>query len=246
MMREKPNCSMVAMESIIMFRQNKTAEWLKLKSDEEKKQLFKACIKLGREQRQLYKQRKHAIETHRERQILEREETHIKKRNAEKEKKLQICTQISQDGFWTSRDNATLNLAKKPSETRRKQTLKTQLKFRQVVLKQTFPDKSVFQYSKAGKQLTSFELLQNLCKLMEASPCPTESEVLADLKLLVGTRISHRFEEENGDLTWYEGLVVGKIPDSELFEVIYFGEEEVYEFELLEDFHKGDLKLLYK
>ena len=90
---------MVAMESIIMFRENKTAQWLKLKSDEEKKQLFKACIKFGREQRQLYKQRKHAIETYRERQILEREETRIKKRNAEKEKKLQICTQISQDGF---------------------------------------------------------------------------------------------------------------------------------------------------
>ena len=27
---------------------------------------------------------------------------------------------------------------------------------------------------------------------------------------------------------------MGKIPDSELFEVIYFGEEEVHEFELLE------------
>ena len=70
---------------------------------------------------------------------------------------------------------------------------------------------------------------------MEALPCPTESEILANLKLLVGTRISHRFEDENSDLTWYEGLVVEKIPDSELFEVIYFGEEEVYEFELLED-----------
>ena len=42
----------------------KTAQWLKLKSDEEKKQLFKTCIKLGREQRQLYKQRKHSIETY--------------------------------------------------------------------------------------------------------------------------------------------------------------------------------------
>ena len=89
------------------------------------------------------------------------------------------------------------------------------------MLQQTFPGKSAFQYSKAGKQLTSFELLQNLCKLMEALPCPTESEILANLKLLVGIRISHRFEDENSDLTWYEGLVVGKIPDSELFEVIY-------------------------
>lgn len=245
MMREKPNCSTLVMESIIMFRQNKTAQWLKSKSDEEKQQLFKTCIKLGREQRQVYKQRKHAIQAHRERQILEREHCLIKKRNAEKEKKHQICSQISQDGYWTSADDATAVLAKKSSETKRKQALKTQLKFRQVVLKQAFSDKSVFQYSKAGKQLTSPELLQNLCKLMEASRCPTDLEVLADRKLLVGTQILHRFQDDDGDLTWYKGLVVGRVSDSELFEVLYFGEGEIYEFELLEDYHKGDLKFTH-
>lgn len=133
---------------------------------------------------------------------------------------------------------------KKTSETSRKQALRLQLKFRKVVLKQTFPDKSVFQYSNRGKQLTSGELLQNLCKLMDASPCPAESEILADPNLLVGTRIAHRFEDEEGCLTWYEGLVVAKAPDSDLFEVMYFGEEEISEFELLQDFHTNDLKCI--
>ena len=45
-------------------------------------------------------------------------------------------------------------------------------------------------------------------------------------------------------MVWRFGC--GEIPDSEQFEVIYFGEEEVYEFELLEDLYKGDLKLLHK
>ena len=92
------------------------------------------------------------------------------------------------------------------------------------MLKQTFPDKSVFQYSTKGKQLTSCELLQNLCKLMDALPCPTESAILANPNLLVGTCIAHRFEDEDGCLEWYEGLVVGKVPDSECFQVIYFRE----------------------
>lgn len=62
---------------------------------------------------------------HRERQILEREQTLIQKRNAEKEMKLQICTKISQNGFWTLRDDAKSKLAKKSCETHRKQALKT-------------------------------------------------------------------------------------------------------------------------
>ena len=39
-----------------MFYQNQTAKWLKYKDNKEKKKLFKACIKVGRDQRQLYKQ----------------------------------------------------------------------------------------------------------------------------------------------------------------------------------------------
>ena len=46
--RGKPNCVMVAMESLILFRRNKTAKWLKSKSANEKDKLFKACIKVGR------------------------------------------------------------------------------------------------------------------------------------------------------------------------------------------------------
>ena len=72
-LREKPNCSTIAAESMLMFRQNKTAEWLKCKSDQEKKKLFKACIKTGRDQRQLYKKRKNDILVYQEKVIQEKE-----------------------------------------------------------------------------------------------------------------------------------------------------------------------------
>ena len=69
-------------------------------------------------------------------------------------------------------------------------------------------------------------------------------EILATPKLLVGVSINHRFVHEDGGLSWYNGLVVGNIPDSNFFEVIYFGEHEIYKFELLDDYHNGDLELV--
>ena len=44
---------MIAMESMILYKRNKTSEWLKTKSDEEKREMFKGCIKLGRQQRMI-------------------------------------------------------------------------------------------------------------------------------------------------------------------------------------------------
>ena len=45
-----------------MFKRNKTAEWLQTKSTEEKEGIFKACIGLGRRQRQADKEREEAIQ----------------------------------------------------------------------------------------------------------------------------------------------------------------------------------------
>ena len=95
-----------------MFQNNKTAQWLKSKSDEEKVQLFKACIKLGREQRHVCRQRKQAIQTHREYQIMEREQALVAKRNAEEDTKRALCLQIAKDGFFTSGEHAASELAK--------------------------------------------------------------------------------------------------------------------------------------
>ena len=120
--------------------------------------------------------------------------------------------------------------------------LKDQLKFRETILFQEFVDRSVFQFSKAKKQFLSQKLLENLCKLINvAQELPT---VDTNPRLLIRTRIQHRFEEEDCSLTWYEGLVVGHLPDTQTFEVVYFGEDEICEFELLEDYSKNDLKLL--
>ena len=144
-----------------------------------------------------------------------------------------------------STEDAVTSLSKLPNETKRKAALKVQLRFREIVLCQQYTDRAVFQFSKAKKQFSSQKLFDNLCQLINAAQeLPTIEKILTNPKLLIGTRIQHRFEEEDGSLVWYEGLVVGHLSDTQTFEVVYFGEDEICEFELLEDYAKEDLKFL--
>ena len=87
--------------------------------------------------------------------------------------------------------------------------------------------------------------MDNLSKLISAAlELPPIESILTNPRLLIGTCIQHRFEEEDGSLTWYDGLIVGHLPDTQSFEVVYFREDEICEFELLEDYGKNDLKFL--
>ena len=65
----------------------------------------------------------------------------------------------------------------------------------------------------------------------------SEIETLYNPNLLVGMKIRHRFLDEDGNLEWYNGVVVGRSNETE-FEVVYSDEDEVY---LLKDYHEGDL-----
>ena len=127
------------------------------------------------------------------------------------------------------------------NELKKKQHLEAQLRFRQLVLKQSHPSKDVYFVSRKGKKLTSCELSANLYKLIHAAPLSTVEDILKAPQKLVGHEIKHRFENDDGSLTWYDGLVIG-FNDVE-FEVIYYGEEDTCEFDLLSDFSKGDLQI---
>ena len=229
---------------MLMFHQNQTPKWLKCKGDQEKKKPFEACIKVGRDC-QVYKQRKNDILVYQEKIVREKEQELAKKKRQKQEQKLTLCSKISSNGFWMSVEDALTSLSKLPNETKKKAALKDQLKFRETILCQEYADRSVFQFSKAKKQFSSQKLLDNLCKLINAAQeLPTIESILTNPRLLIGIHIQHRFEEEDGSLTWYEGLVVGHLPDTQTFEVVYFGEDEICEFELLEDYGKNDLKFL--
>lgn len=71
-----------------------------------------------------------------------------------KEKKDDLCQQISKDGFWRTQETANAKL-QGPSESKWKLALKAQIKFRQVVLKQQREDKTIFTFSQNKRQFSS-------------------------------------------------------------------------------------------
>ena len=81
---------MISMESMILYKRNKTSEWLMTKSDEEKREMFNGCIKLGRQQRMIHKQRKQQICLHREVTLKLREESLVSKQKKQREKTIDI------------------------------------------------------------------------------------------------------------------------------------------------------------
>ena len=65
-------------------------------------------------------------------------------------------------------------------------------------------------------------------------------------ELLVGKRVVHYFEED-GTRQGYSGLVTGLVPGTiTWFNISYDdeGEDEIYTFELLDDYREGDLEIL--
>ena len=97
--------------------------------------MFKACIRVGRDQRQLYKQRKNDILVYQQNVIQEKEQALAKKRRQKEERKLALCAKISHNGFWMSAEDAISNLSKLSNETQKKAALKDQLKFREIILR---------------------------------------------------------------------------------------------------------------
>ena len=128
LLREKPNCSIVAIESMIMFKRNKTAKWLKTISCAEKEQLFKSCIKVGRQQCQIHHQRREEITVHGQQLLKQREQAIIIKQGNKKEKKEKLCQQLSRNGYWNSESKIVAGLAGK-TEPQCRNYLEFQLRF---------------------------------------------------------------------------------------------------------------------
>ena len=104
LMREKPNASTIAIEAMVLYSNNRTARWLSQKTADEKAQLFSACMKLGRQQRKVYKQRREEIHAFRQEQNRLKEErirARCKKITEEKEK---LTKEVVKVGLWSTGD----------------------------------------------------------------------------------------------------------------------------------------------
>ena len=124
--------------------------------------------------------------------------------------------------------------------------LKLQINFRKKVLGQVHADKSVFQFSSNLKPLSVDQLAQNLSLLFSAGSSPHElclDNLRKDPELLLYRRIEHLFECDGEDM-WFKGTVLSYEKEESCYTVAYDDEEEVHSFPLLQDFEKGEVRLI--
>ena len=156
LLREKPHASTLALEAHILFANNKTSEWMMKKSEEERCKIMEEARKNAPQHRKRYQQRLSVIEKvnieQQHKKEMEREESEKRQLQA-KEK---ITTDIIDHGLWQSEKQLDDTHDNIKSETRKREAIKAQLRFRKTVLQQTAQDDSIYKFSsKERGQFTS-------------------------------------------------------------------------------------------
>ena len=81
--------------------------------------------------------------------------------------------------------------------------------------------------------------------LAESAPWDLDRHTAENQESLVGKRIRHKWNNEEGDERWYTGLILSVVDGStEWFDVQYDGEEDILTLNLYEDTEKGDLDII--
>ena len=180
LMAYRPNASVLANEAYLMYAFNKTGQWLKDMSNEERARLLASSIKEGKDSRRKFKERlktiseKRLIAQRKKQQEMERLEI------ARMKKAEDLTNDICDYGLWQSHDQIEEGMSRLINEKEIVECLHAQLKFRRTVLKQTYKDKKVFnlsskQQSGKYKKISISELKDNLLALVKsAASVPTK------------------------------------------------------------------------
>ena len=219
LMTSKPNISVLASEAYVMFANNRTLNWLESKDPKDAEKLLAAARRETPQVVKVFQERHKKIQEARHAALLEKQ----RKAEEARAKKLQELQQFTDDivhhGLWQSSTEVGNMIKSYSTSAQKLAALKSQLRFRQHVLKQPNPegvDTNCYAFSmKSGskrRQLTPDEIVENLKKLCEAAAKLPQQNTDT---LWVGRRIRHRFAETdvNGQSVhkWFHGKVISQV-----------------------------------
>jgi hypothetical protein len=181
--KSSPNSNTYSMKNAIMFRNNKTNEWLHSKCESDKNNIIKEAminksdiiINNKKRENQLYKQRVKIIH----------DKIKVKHDQDERKKQQREAIQmlISTDGIWNSEEEIEKQLDKTQTEKDKIQQLKSQItiyKDKQVL--QISPDdKNVLMFSQKGKQFDVEKMKANLLMLIEMRALQNRSAFITNI-----------------------------------------------------------------
>ena len=247
LLQQKPNASTLALEAMILFANNKTASWLKSKTETEIADLLRTARTKAPEFRKLFQHRRKVMLEERAKIQRAKVKAIAEKRACERQERQKLTEAVLVSGLWQTEEQITAGLAGLKSKTAKLKALKCQLDFRKKVLQQSYQDKTIFQATVNGKKLSVDEVTHNLIKLLSTgseSNTPPQLPEDSEAADLVGKRICHRWLVAD-DEEWFTGLILSVVPGTNnWFNVKYDGEEQILTLNLFEDMRSGDLYLL--
>ena len=143
-LREKPNASILSLEALILFCNNKTASWLNDKSPTEHCELLHKARSSSSGLKQQYQVRRKKLIEDRAKLLQAIQASLLRLREKKVREKENLTKAVMKFGLWQNEQHVVDSLAKLKSKTSKLHALKVQLDFRPKVLEQCSADKSIF------------------------------------------------------------------------------------------------------
>ena len=211
--KETEHIGFLSCEAYVMFSKNTTAEWLKCKSRSEVETLLSSARKEARSVQKQFQERHHKIMEECRRCNQERMEREAAARRSTLQELERYTADVVYHGFWQNTAQVDNMLATLKTKKLQMETSKAQLRLREHVLKQHTGDKIVYRFPKDGRPLTVCDLAAHLKSLLvHALALPVDNNAAC---FLVGQRVKHRFQEEEGGgnavQRWHCGKVISQV-----------------------------------
>ncbi|XP_078599248.1 uncharacterized protein LOC144874669 [Branchiostoma floridae x Branchiostoma japonicum] len=161
--RVSPNATTLTREGKLMFKTNKTGNFLDTLSKEDKLKHFKDARKAARTDTKLHRQEVLVLREKRRQLLLDRVEKQTQKKAAKDATLRNLQDRVTP---WQTPQEVEEELAKLRTKKKKIDALKDQLRFRRDVLHQHC-EKTLFQFSRGGKPFGEEDLKANLLTLLQ-------------------------------------------------------------------------------
>ena len=228
----KPVIKFLAAEATVMFCLNKTAEYLKTKSEVEINVIMERAKKDTKHYQEEMRKR-HVEITRRKKENLEKKMKKEAELEAYREKvTLEITKGIIRHGLFQTENEVDVKMKLLKSKEERCEALIANLKFRKNILKQKTEQKELLNLTKNKKKKTWQELATDLRKLIKESNQNVNNTEENPGSLLIGKIIFHNIGHR-----YKEGVVISQVPGfSDWFNIKYENSQIIYTKKLYADY----------
>ena len=213
LLRYRPNSTLLANESYLLYSHNKTGKWLDSLSEVERNLMIDKSRKEGVEIRKNFKLRLLEIERKHLEDMKKKQEDLVRKEKKRLKDAENITNNVCFYGLWQSPLQVDEGLGRMPENEQRK-ALESQLKFRKTVLKQRHSETKIFNFSRKNERgkyekFSLAELKENVLTLIKDTLKEITTEKnQTNIPLFVGKNIEHLFS----DGVKYCGHVISVVP----------------------------------